>query len=132
MKLVTTPMLLLRKLFDFEFLRFLICGFTTTVFSYLLYIILLFAIDYKYAYTLSFIFSILFSYFINTYVVFRKKFDRKKLIKFPLLYIIQYLLGLMLTIWFVSYCNFSAYLAPLIVVILTIPLNFIIVRFFLR
>lgn len=114
--------------FDTEFSRFLIAGATNTLVSYLIYWLLLFALNYNLAFTLTYMIGIAFSYFLQSHFVFRKKLALKKFLAFPSVYIIQYVVSLLLLNLFVAWMNILPEFALAFVIIITIPLTFIMSR----
>lgn len=114
-----------------EFARFLLVGATNTLFSYLLYVLLLRAMPYIAAYTLSYGAGIVLSYFLNVQFVFRKRAGLASFLKFPLVYLIQYGLGA-LVLWLLVGAGISPTLSMLGVIIVTIPVTFLSSRFVLK
>lgn len=115
-----------------EGLRFLIGGGINTLLSYFLYLIILFFLPYMVAYTLAYFLGIIFSYAINTWWVFRQPWSWFKLFQFPLVYIVQYLIGIGLLYGLVTVLGVSQQLAPLIAILLTLPLTFLMSRWIIN
>lgn len=114
------------------FVRFLLVGATNTLFSYLLYLLLLTFLNYLPAYSLAYCAGIIFSYFLNVHFVFKQHANLASFLKFPLVYLIQYALGAF-TLWLlVGKIGMSAALAMLASIIVTIPVTFLSSRFVLR
>jgi putative flippase GtrA len=107
------------------FKRFLGIGIINTIFAYIVFIILLQVLNYNISYTISFMATIILSYFLNSKYVFKQKVSLSKFIKFPLVYIVQYLFGIVVLNILNIYMNTSNYINMLIVTILSIPLTFI-------
>lgn len=115
-----------------EFFRFLLVGAANTVLSYLLYLLLLTFLAYLPAYSIAYCAGIVLSYFLNVHFVFKKRISMSSFLKFPAVYVIQYLLGLF-TLWLlVNQLGVSATLAMMAVIIVTIPVTFLFSRFILR
>jgi putative flippase GtrA len=76
-----------------EFIRFLITGLANTITTYVLYLVLLSWVPYLFAYSVGYVAGIVLSYFLNALFVFRIPATRSGLIKFPVVYVIQYLVG---------------------------------------
>ena len=110
------------------FARFLIGGILNTGITYLLYFSMLPFFSYKVAYTAAFILGILVSYGLNAVFVFKAKVAIKSMIRFPLIYLVQYALGMVLVTTLVEYIGIAAWLAPMIVIIITVPLTFVLSR----
>lgn len=123
-----------------QFIKFGIVGLTNTIISYVLYVLILnmlsgmglfSKIDYLIAQFLSFILSVLWSFYWNNKFVFRANTQGKKNIFFSLVktYISYAFTGLFLNavfsyIW-VEILGISKYFAPLINLIISVPLNFL-------
>ena len=76
-----------------KFLKFIGAGVLNTITSYLLYVILVLFSSYQVSYAISFVFGIILSFILNTKYVFEVEQTIKKFVLFPLVYLIQYLLG---------------------------------------
>lgn len=111
-----------------RFLRFLLSGGVNTVATYAIYLALLRIFGYRTAYTIAYITGILLSYVINRVFVFRTHRGWSSALLFPLVYLAQYLVGLA-TVWlWVSQLHLAQALAPLIAILVTIPLTYILSR----
>jgi putative flippase GtrA len=110
----------------------LLVGVANTVFGYVVYATLLTFMGYKPAYTASFVLSVLFSYWLNSRFVFGVSLSIKGLLRFPIVYLVQYLLGIVLMFVMVEKVGVSAYFSPLIVIVATIPVTFVLSRTLLR
>ncbi|MEQ8034656.1 GtrA family protein [Xanthomonas sp. WHRI 6106] len=126
-------MLMLRKARDLvsgsSFVRFLISGGINTVATYAAYLALLQATSYKVAYTVAYVFGIVIAFFINRLFVFRTHRGWRSLLMFPFVYLAQYLASLAVVFAWVEHLKMSAALAPLIAILVTVPLTFILSRF---
>lgn len=76
-----------------EFGRFLIVGAVNTAVTYALYLLLLDSAAYLFAYSLAYVAGIVVSYFLNARFVFRAKPAINSALRFPFVYVAQYLLG---------------------------------------
>ena len=114
-----------------EGLRFLIAGGINTLLSYLIYLALLRFASYLIAFSISFAAGIFIAYALNAGFVFRTGFSLAKMAKFPALYVIQYLAGLLLLRVLIGSLGIDERIAPLINVALLTPLTFMINRWFL-
>ena len=115
-----------------EVLRFLVAGAVNTGVGYLVYLALLLVVPYAVAYSLSYAFGIVLSYALNTWFVFRQPWDWRKLAAFPLVYALQYLVGLATLTLLVEAGLASRELAPLVVIAITVPLTYFASRFVIR
>ncbi len=106
------------------FIRFLFSGGLNTILTYLLYLLLLHFFSYKISYTLCFLTGIVIAYFLNRIFVFRSSAGWRTVALLPLVYLIQYLAGLGIILLWVEVLNWSVFFAPLVAVIITIPVTF--------
>ena len=107
------------------FKRFLGIGIINTIFAYIIFIVLLQFLNYNISYTISFIATIVLSYFLNSKYVFKQTLSINKFLKFPLVYIVQYLFGIVVLNILNMYMNTSNYINMFIVTIISVPLTFI-------
>jgi putative flippase GtrA len=107
-----------------EFYRFIFWGGVNTLSGYLIYAFLLLFLPYLLSYTVAFIVSIFTSYFLNSRFVFNQELRLSKAIKYPLVYLAQYLIGTISLYLLVQILRVNKLLAPAFVVVLTIPLTF--------
>ncbi len=114
-----------------EFARFLLVGATNTLFSYLVYALLLTAMPYIAAYSLAYCAGIVLSYFLNTRFVFKRRASLASFLAFPMVYLVQYCLGA-LVLWALVKAGISPMLAMVGVVIVTVPVTFLASRFVLK
>lgn len=115
-----------------EFVRFLLVGVINTLLSYFLYLLLLTFLTYLPAYTVAYCFGIVLSYFFNVFFVFKKRVKLGSFLKFPAVYVIQYVLGVILLWLLVSKIGISPELAMIGAIIFTIPVTFMASRFALK
>ncbi|MEK3865997.1 MULTISPECIES: GtrA family protein [Paenibacillus] len=115
---------LLTKLLNKQFLKFVISGGINTLFTYLVYLLLLQVLSYSMSYTISYISGIFLSYYLNTIFVFKEKVTFRKFLKFPVVYLVQYLINLLMLFVLVEYLNLSKQIVPLIVIVVTIPITY--------
>jgi putative flippase GtrA len=120
-----------RRLAENRIFRFLVTGALNTIVTFGIYIVLKTVFDYQIAYFLSYASGILFAYFMNVFFVFKKPLSLRTFIRFPLVYVIQYIVGAILLELLVQILGFSATFAPLFVIVITLPLTFLLSRFVL-
>ncbi len=113
------------RLFYIESSRFVMVGGINTILSYAIYLLLLSIASYITAYSISFVVGIVSGYALNTLLVFKQPWSLKKLFQYPLVYLAQYLVGIVLLSILVDYLNINERLAPLIIVVLLLPLTFV-------
>lgn len=114
-----------------EALRFLIAGGVNTVLTYLIYLAFLNVVSYVLAFTLSFIMGIVIAFVIYSLFVFKTPFVWRKMIQYPILYVLQYGGGLVLLAVLVEYMGLDERVAPIINVILLTPITFGLNKWFL-
>ncbi len=112
--------------------RYLIWGLANTGLTYLIYLLSLQVFPYLVAYTISYISGIVLSYFFNSILVFKVSLHWKKALKYPLVYLIQYLLGSVLITILVEYFGIAPSIAALLNVIVLLPVSFILTRLILK
>ncbi len=115
-----------------EFLRFLIVGGLQTALSYGIFLLLNLFLPYPVAYSIAYGCGIFISYFLNVLFVFRENISLASFLKFPLVYVIQYLLGLALLWLFVDRLGLPPAWAMLGVITITVPITFLTSRFILK
>ncbi len=111
-----------------QFIKFIGVGSINTIVTYLLYLLLLFVATYRISYTIAYIFGIGFSYWLNLKLVFREKGSRGKIVLFPLVYLVQYILGMIILYITIDKFDLPEEIAPILVVLMTIPLTFILTK----
>ena len=107
-----------------EFPKFLIVGGANTVLSYILYVLLLKYFAYPIAYTIAWVEAVVFSYVVNSLLVFKKDMTVKKAIFFPTVYLLQYALGVSLLWTLVELVHVPEKLAPVCIVLISVPVTF--------
>lgn len=126
-----------------QFIRFGIVGFSNTILSYIVYFIALFvlrkcgwfsSIDYLVAQIMMFIVGVMWSFFWNRRYVFQiqaggKGSILKSLVKTYIMYSFTglFLSGILLIMW-VQVFHISEFIAPVINLAVTVPLNFVLAK----
>ncbi|MEK5036071.1 GtrA family protein [Paenibacillus sp. FSL R7-0302] len=123
---------LLTKLLNKEFLKFVVSGGINTLTTYLMYLLLLLFLNYSLAYTVSYVSGIFLSYYLNTVFVFKEKMSIKKFLKFPIVYLIQYFINLLMLYILVEHLHLSTRIVPLIVVVVTIPVTYVLSKLIIK
>jgi len=116
------------KYINKEFIRFVLFGGVNTLLGYLIYVILLIFLNYKVSFTITYVSSIFISYYLNSKFVFYRKVSLKKGLMYPSVYLIQYLTCMLLLHFFVEILNLSKFIAPILAVLLTVPVTFFLSR----
>lgn len=124
------------KMLVIQFIKFGIVGVSNTVISYLIYSLLVyFNIYYIIASIIAFVISVLNSFFWNNKYVFKKKanVDHKIINSLVKTYISYAFTGLVLQnillYIFIDLLKISKYIAPFFGLVITIPLNFLLNKF---
>lgn len=111
-----------------EFFRFILFGGINTLAGYLIYALLLRFFPYLVAYSIMYILVVSGSYILTSKFVFGQKLGLSKAVRYPLVYIVQYLLGIISLYFFVQVLNVNKLVAPLLVVMLAVPISFFLSR----
>jgi putative flippase GtrA len=115
-----------------SFARFLAVGVANTAASYALFVALELVLPYLAAYAIAYAAGILLSYVLNTGVVFRVRRRWSTFIRFPLVYVAQFLLGSTIIVVLVEHFALTARVAALLALIVTVPVTYLAARFVLR
>lgn len=109
--------------------RFLFSGGLNTALTWLLYLLLLNVLSYRVSYTLAFATGIALAYLLNRTFVFRSHRGLRSVLWMPLIYLAQYLTGLLVVWLWVEKLHWPEQFAPLVAVLITLPLNYAASRF---
>jgi len=120
------------KSFSGEAVRFLIAGAANTAATYIIYLLALQIVPYRIAYTIAYALGIVLAYALNTRFVFRTPWRWKTLLAYPMVYLLQYGLGVACLSLLVERQWVSPELAPLLVVAITLPVTFVASRLLIK
>jgi putative flippase GtrA len=109
-------------------IRFLLSGAFNTAVTYMLYLALLQFLPYWVSYTLTFAFGIGLAYVLGRYFVFGIPRVGTRIFLFPLIYLFQYIAGLLIVYVWVDLLHWHPNLAPLGSMTITTPLTFVLTR----
>jgi len=115
-----------------QFLKFGIVGISNTLLSLTIYYILVyFCVNYLLANVIAFVVSVLNAYYWNSRFVFKQNKENKikRLVKVYISYGVTFLIGQGLLYLMVNLIGISKFVAPVINLVVTIPLNFILNKF---
>lgn len=112
------------KITNKVFLKYVLSGGINTISTYIIYLILLKVTNYNVSYSISYVSGIFLSYYLNSVFVFKEQISIRKFIKYPIVYVVQYFVNLILINILIRYFGLSSSLVPIIVIILTIPITF--------
>lgn len=110
------------------FAKFLFAGLINTGVTYAIYAAFLTSIGYKLAYTVAFVSGIALGYALNRYFVFCNPGRKHAWFLYPIIYFVQYGIGLTVVWIWVRIFGWPPILAPLAAILLTIPINYLLVR----
>ena len=120
----------------FQFIKFGIVGLSNTIISYVVYIVLVYAgLHYLIASIVAFIISVLNAFYWNNKYVFKKNVDHTRNVfhAFIKTYISYAFTGLivhnLLLFIFIEFFFISKFIVPLLGLVITVPLNFILNRY---
>lgn len=118
-----------------QFIKFAIIGFSNTLISYLVYVIgVYFGLHYLLASVMGFVISVLNSFYWNNKYVFRQEEGKRNLWYTLAKTFLSYgatglvLANILLYLW-VDILHISEYLGPIINLMITVPLNFVLNKF---
>lgn len=114
-----------------KFIKFGLVGVFNTLSSTCYYWILVyFGVNYLLSTTISYFLSSIIGYFLNDKMVFRQKNKSKlAIMRYYIVYGTSYLLNMICMYIYIDVLHLSQYIAPLLVLFITVPYNFILSRF---
>jgi putative flippase GtrA len=115
-----------------EFILFVLVGALNSAITYGLYLLLLFLVRYPVAYTCSYLAGIFISYYLNARFVFRERLRLSSALRYPVVYVVQYLIGLTLLYLLVEVFRLNKQIAPLAVIVFSVPITFVLSRYVIR
>lgn len=115
-----------------EFVRYVIVGGVNTAGTLALYQVLRLFMPYAVAYVVEYLIGIGTAYYLQSRFVFHQPLHWKKAFKFPLVYLVQLAVSEVLLIIAVELMHISDVVAPLLVIILVMPLTFVLSRLILK
>lgn len=115
-----------------QFIRFAFIGLLNTGITYTLYLVFLTFSSYDVSYVISYVSGIVVSFFFNTSFVFKTKISILKFLKYPIVYAVQFILNWIVLKVSVNYFGVHTKAAPLIVIIISIPITYALTKFILE
>lgn len=119
------------RFFKHSGVRFLLSSGVNTVLTYIIYLILTYFTFYMVAYTISYVSGIVISYLLNSLFVFNQPLSIKKAIQYPLVYVMQFVMGSVIVFSSVQYLHLPPQIAPLLSIIIVTPITFLLTRYIL-
>lgn len=111
-----------------QFLRFVFAGLCNTGVTYGLYLALLTVTNYMLAYSVSYVVGIFISYLFNSLFVFNTEPSKRTALRFPLIYLFQYVYGSAFLWLFVRVLGLDKKVAMLFVILSSTLLSFVLLR----
>jgi len=111
-----------------QFVRFIVSGAINTGITYGLYLLLLPLLGYLPAYSAAYVAGILLSYWLNSVFVFGQPMSWRGLVRFPLVYVVQYVLTGVLLWLSVDALGVDKRIALLAAIAVTVPVTFLAAR----
>ena len=115
-----------------QFARFLAAGAINTVASYAIFLVLLRFVPYLVAYTIAYVIGIAISYLLMTRFVFFTPPRLRTALRFPLVYVAQYLTGSAVIVVLVEAWGIRAPIAAIAAIVASVPVTFVLSRTILR
>ena len=131
MKLITNPLEPKRRQQIGEIVRFGIVGGVATLIQYGVYLLMLYAVSPTLSNTIGYAVSVLFNFVASTRYTFKVKTNARHGAGFALSHLINYGLQIVMLHLFMA-LGFSEKLAPVPMFCVCVPINFLLVRFFLK
>lgn len=113
-------------------LRFLASGGINTLATWVLYALLLQVLPYRWSYTIAYLLGIALAYLLYRYYVFGTRGGRFGPLWVALIYLVQYVLGLVLVSFWVQVLRQPVVWAPIFAVLVSLPLTYMLNRFVFR
>ena len=108
-----------------KLIKFILAGLSNTIFSYIIYLVLLIFFNYLISYLISIFLSIIYAYKINTKFVFEVNSRSRYKSLFFVIYTIQILANIFLLKLSIDVFMLSKYIAPLLNIVIVSPITFV-------
>ena len=115
-----------------EFARFVLVRGACAVVTYMLYLVLLLGMRYEIAYVISFVVGVALAYVANAAFVFRTPMRKKAAIQFPIVYVFQFVVTLILLRVAVENLGIPKAFALAAAVAFTLPITYFLSRLIFR
>jgi putative flippase GtrA len=107
-------------------------GGANTVLGYVLFVLLTPFMHYGIAYSISYVIGVVFAYVANSLFVFHEPLAWRKFMAFPLVYVVQYLIGITLLPVLIEVLGFDPLIAQPVVIVVTMPVTYLLSRLIVR
>jgi putative flippase GtrA len=111
-----------------RFARYVVVGVVNTAVTYAVYLALLRAMPYAWAYTIAFVLGIGLAYALQSRYVFGTAASWRTFFAFPLVYVVQYAVGVVALRLLVETGLMTRELALFAVLLVTVPVGFVLSR----
>jgi putative flippase GtrA len=111
-----------------EVILFLVVGVSNTLLTYVVYLALLRVVHYAWAFTGAFLIGLIFTGLLNIRVTFARHPTVTACVIFAAYYAVYYVLALALLHVFVDYLGIDEHWAPLLMLPIVVPINFVMTR----
>ncbi|RLQ89977.1 GtrA family protein [Falsibacillus albus] len=110
-----------------ELVRFMFVGGINTANYYFFYLILfqIAGLNYLFSHWIAFLISMVLSFYLNVYFTYRVKPTLRKFLQFPITQVVNISISSAFIYIFVEYLHLNGYIAPILSVVFTIPVTFI-------
>jgi putative flippase GtrA len=115
-----------------ESVRYVLAGGFNTVATYAAYVALVPFVGYGIAYSATYAAGICLAYYLSARFVFQRPLRWRHALKYPLVYVLQYGLGLALTTVLVEIANLNPNYAAAIAIVITVPFTFWLSRWIIK
>jgi putative flippase GtrA len=115
-----------------EPVRYVLVGGLNTVIYYAAYLVLLPLVGYAIAYTVIYVGGVFLAYYLNARLVFRRPLQWRQAIQYPLVFVLQYGLGITLTTALIEGLHLNAKYVPALVIVMTLPFTFWLTRWIIK
>jgi putative flippase GtrA len=112
-----------------RFFRFVISGGLNTAVTYGIYLVLLQLMPYQFSYTIAYVSGIAIAYAFNRSFVFRSHQGFRSVLLFPLVYVAQYCLGILVVWLWIEKARMSPAVAPLLAAVIAVPFTYFLSRY---
>lgn len=121
-----------QRLIRRESFLFLVVGGINTLLNYVFYLVCLLFFSYTVSFTISYVTGLVMAYCLNSLFVFKERMRLSSFLRYPIVYVVQYLIGITLLYLIVEILHISPLVAPWIIIIVTIPVTFRLSRYIIR
>ena len=115
-----------------EYAGFLLVGAANTGLTYGMYALFLLLMPYKLSYSLAYAGGIVIAYYLNSKFVFKQPVTLAKFLKYPVVYVVQYVLGIIILHVCIDIWGISKWLAPIAVIVISLPVTFVISKMIIK